>query len=683
MKRRRDKHTLALRSIREFLKGRSCYDCLPVSFRLVVLDTKLIVKPALDIMWQAGIVSAPLWQSTSDPSSGESSTTGPLPAGTSAEEQGGFSSLASATTHQPPSDPPADVEHAVSPRSQAPPNRQWATVSASPSPSLAQSELNSVKSLKEGSSSSGKAGFAGMLTVNDIIHLIQYYYQNSSYDNAAQDVERFRLEMLRDVEQSLHVPPPPLLSIDPMRPIFDACQLLMKTHARRLPLLDHDEQTGMDVVVSVLTQYRVLKFIAMNCRETAGLHRTIRSLGIGTYISSMRSGMTRSMTISSNVSSSRRSSNAAHSMLSPGTFSEASAPPSEGAPLSDAPPTQGRSPPQEDRTTRIGSGTHEPLAIATLDTTVFDVVHIFSELGISGIPILDEDGYVVDLYETVDVIDLVRSNAYQSLDLTIRQALSRRSKDFSGVMTCSPDDSLATIFALLRTRRVHRILILEPEPEKQPSQLSSSAIEHERALHAAVASDTGAIGDAQSIGGDKNTAGSAKAAQQKDANGILGEIGRRKRGKLVGILCLSDIMRYIIGAPSGHDSAPLSHTPSIRAGRGGAASGGEGTAPSSIDHADSAGNMARPRQGSGESGTRTQEALEAVYGTAEGEATESVPGSSTQPPASRFDPNDMPPTIEEHPVGELGTPTTVGPPALAEDQTPTQEKPADTMDPAA
>ncbi|MCO5585178.1 hypothetical protein L7F22_039110 [Adiantum nelumboides] len=70
-RRKKDKHSLALRSIREFLKGRSCYDCLPVSFRLVVLDTKLVVKPALDIMWQAGIVSAPLWQSSTEPSTSE------------------------------------------------------------------------------------------------------------------------------------------------------------------------------------------------------------------------------------------------------------------------------------------------------------------------------------------------------------------------------------------------------------------------------------------------------------------------------------------------------------------------------------------------------------------------------------------------------------------------------------
>ena len=36
-----------------------------------------------------------------------------------------------------------------------------------------------------------------MFTVSDIIHLIQYYYHTSSYDNASADVETFRLESLR------------------------------------------------------------------------------------------------------------------------------------------------------------------------------------------------------------------------------------------------------------------------------------------------------------------------------------------------------------------------------------------------------------------------------------------------------------------------------------------------------
>ena len=45
-----------------------------------------------------------------------------------------------------------------------------------------------------------------------------------------------------------------------------------------------------------------------------------------------------------------------------------------------------------------------PLATATLETSVFDVVHIFSERGISAVPIVDADGMVINLYETVDIV---------------------------------------------------------------------------------------------------------------------------------------------------------------------------------------------------------------------------------------------------------------------------------------
>ncbi len=51
-----------------------------------------------------------------------------------------------------------------------------------------------------------------------------------------------------------------------------------------------------------------------------------------------------------------------------------------------------------------GQNPYHPIATATLNTTVFDVVHMFSERGISAVPIIDENGVVVNLYETVDVI---------------------------------------------------------------------------------------------------------------------------------------------------------------------------------------------------------------------------------------------------------------------------------------
>lgn len=133
-----------------------------------------------------------------------------------------------------------------------------------------------------------------------------------------------------------------------------------------------------------------------------------------------------------------------------------------------------------------------------MQTTVFDVVHMFSELGISAVPIVDSQGKVINLYETVDVIvrfpessvaytrlttkftrqTLVRMGAYHDLDLTIAQALARRSGDFAGVMTCTPDDSLGSVFHLIRMRRIHRLVIVEggkPKPGETPEESAERA----------------------------------------------------------------------------------------------------------------------------------------------------------------------------------------------------------------
>lgn len=107
---------------------------------------------------------------------------------------------------------------------------------------------------------------------------------------------------------------------------------------------------------------------------------------------------------------------------------------------------------------------------------------MFSELSISAVPIVNEDGIVVNLYETVDVMvralfrqpnsyspgsfifqTLVRSGSYQSLDLTISEALKQRSVDFPGVVICTASDSLGTLLQLIKKRRVHRLVVVEGE----------------------------------------------------------------------------------------------------------------------------------------------------------------------------------------------------------------------------
>ncbi|KAK4242296.1 hypothetical protein C8A03DRAFT_11507 [Achaetomium macrosporum] len=179
-----------LRGIREFLKVRTSYDVLPLSFRLVVLDNDLLIKKSLNILIQNGIVSAPLWDS-------HNST------------------------------------------------------------------------------------FAGLLTSTDYINVIQYYCQ---FPHEIDQVDKFRLSSLREIERAIGVLPLETVSVHPMRPLYEACRRMLKTRARRIPLVDVDDETGREMVVSVITQYRILKFIAVNNeKHTILLKKPVGEIGLGTY----------------------------------------------------------------------------------------------------------------------------------------------------------------------------------------------------------------------------------------------------------------------------------------------------------------------------------------------------------------------------------------------------------------
>ncbi|CCC13263.1 hypothetical protein SMACR_07041 [Sordaria macrospora] len=179
-----------LRGVREFLKVRTSYDVLPLSFRLIILDNDLLIRKSLNILIQNGIVSAPLWDSRN---------------GT----------------------------------------------------------------------------FAGLLTSTDYINVIQYYCQ---FPHEIDQVDQFRLSSLRDIERAIGVLPLETVSVHPMRPLYEACRRMLKTRARRIPLIDTDDETGRETVVSVITQYRILKFIAVNNEQhTMLLKKPVREIGLGTY----------------------------------------------------------------------------------------------------------------------------------------------------------------------------------------------------------------------------------------------------------------------------------------------------------------------------------------------------------------------------------------------------------------
>ncbi|EDU42982.1 nuclear protein SNF4 [Pyrenophora tritici-repentis Pt-1C-BFP] len=296
-----------LKTIRAFLKARTSYDVLPISYRLIVFDTALLVKKSLNILNQN--VSAPLWDS-------KSST------------------------------------------------------------------------------------FAGLLTTSDYINVIQYYWQNP---DALTKVDQFRLNSLRDIERSLGVKPIETISIHPDRPVYEACRKMLESRARRIPIVDSDDETHRTMVVSVITQYRILKFIAVNVKETQKLRKPLRELNVGTY---------------------------------------------------------------------------EDLATASMDTPVMDVIHMLVKKSISSVPILDKAGTVLNVFEAVDVIALIKGGVYDDLNMTVGDALLKRSEDFPGIFTCSLNDNMSTIYDTIRRSRVHRFVVIDENSKLKGVVTLSDVLEH-------------------------------------------------------------------------------------------------------------------------------------------------------------------------------------------------------------
>jgi predicted transcriptional regulator len=47
--------------------------------------------------------------------------------------------------------------------------------------------------------------------------------------------------------------------------------------------VDVDDETRREMVVSVITQYRILKFVAINVPDLQRLHKSISDINLGTY----------------------------------------------------------------------------------------------------------------------------------------------------------------------------------------------------------------------------------------------------------------------------------------------------------------------------------------------------------------------------------------------------------------
>jgi len=85
------------------------------------------------------------------------------------------------------------------------------------------------------------------------------------------------------IEKAIGVTPVETISIHPERPLYEALVLMIKSRARRIPLVDLDDETQRPMVVSVITQYRILKFISTNVKDLQLLKKPLSELKIGTF----------------------------------------------------------------------------------------------------------------------------------------------------------------------------------------------------------------------------------------------------------------------------------------------------------------------------------------------------------------------------------------------------------------
>jgi 5'-AMP-activated protein kinase regulatory gamma subunit len=91
----------------------------------------------------------------------------------------------------------------------------------------------------------------------------------------------------------------------------------------------------------------------------------------------------------------------------------------------------------------------------------------------------DTIGQLLNVFEAVDVITVIKGGQYDDLTLSVGIALQKRSsvswktpsieldliilQDYPGIYTCSLDDGLDTIFDTIRKSRVHRIVIVDDQ----------------------------------------------------------------------------------------------------------------------------------------------------------------------------------------------------------------------------
>ncbi|XP_074520638.1 5'-AMP-activated protein kinase subunit gamma-1 isoform X4 [Halichoeres trimaculatus] len=109
----------------------------------------------------------------------------------------------------------------------------------------------------------------------------------------------------------------------------------------------------------------------------------------------------------------------------------------------------------------LGIGTFRNIATVQQTATLYDALSIFVDRRVSALPVVDEQGKVVSLYSRFDVINLAAQKTYNNLDMTMQEAVRRRTCFTEGVIKCYPDETLETVINRIVEAEVHRLVLVD------------------------------------------------------------------------------------------------------------------------------------------------------------------------------------------------------------------------------
>ncbi|KAI8852587.1 hypothetical protein BC829DRAFT_384714 [Chytridium lagenaria] len=103
------------------------------------------------------------------------------------------------------------------------------------------------------------------------------------------------------------------------------------------------------------------------------------------------------------------------------------------------------------------------IATASASTLLVDILNLFVTKHVSAVPIVDETGKLLDVYERYDVFALAKDGGFCDVRIPINEALSKRSQDFEGIHTCAMTDTLGDLLEAIKHMTVHRFIIIDAD----------------------------------------------------------------------------------------------------------------------------------------------------------------------------------------------------------------------------